>query len=120
MSASDLQDLRDILEQAVKEHQDLHPGTCASAETMVEAPDGGYDLQASDQPCDCWISRAQKALKPRPASDFAGQGRKWDGEECGTCGDSSVFHTGGTGLCTRVNCECFKFVPTGRANTKAR
>lgn len=67
-----------------------------------------------------WRQLAEEALAPPKPSDFGRSTARWDGEECGCCHHSSTFHAGSTGLCTKVDCECMKFVPTGRANTQAR
>ena len=40
--------------------------------------------------------------------------KRWEGEACRDCRHSIVFHVSSKGICTHVNCDCFKFVPSGK------
>lgn len=67
------------------------------------------------------LSEIKAFLAPPPKPEFAGIGSRLEGEECGICKHSSTYHAaGGKGICSKVDCECMKFKPTGRANTQAR
>lgn len=97
--------LRSLLQQAVK---------------YMEEDEGYDDFDMGGK----WLPEAQLLLNP-PKVDvkFATTGARWEGEECGSqdCGHSSTFHAGGgKGLCTKVDCTCHKFIPTGRETQQAR
>lgn len=39
---------------------------------------------------------------------------KWEGEVCDGCRHSSTLHQNNTGICCAPNCDCFKFLPSGK------
>lgn len=110
--------LKDILKQALSELGDNHPWCCAAASALVPLQDGTFEIGEGGK-CDCWMKRATDALAPKNEVIQKGISRL-DGEECGTCKHSSTFHSNHVGICTKVDCECMKFAPTGRPNTQAR
>lgn len=104
--------LKEILKEALK--FSTHSWECAI----------DFENESVDESnCDCWVGKAREALITKAPQELGGFAR-WDGEKCGQagCGHSSTYHSGGgVGLCTKESCtECFKFVPTGIANTQAR
>jgi hypothetical protein len=124
VSAERLKEAVAILREALSDHGDeLHPWTCSSADNALEQSDGTYEIVESQEPCDCWISKAKEFLADLPlqgAGPISKGVSRLDGEECGTCVHSSTFHVANTGLCTKASCECMKFKPTGKPNQQVR
>lgn len=102
MTYSELEDrvklLEGLLGDALKTA--MHPSDCT--------------LTPHDDRCSCWIEKAWQALAPpAPPKQDIFSGHRWEGEICAECRHSSVFHPRG-GICTKANCDCCKFAPSGK------